>query len=66
MVCICPNEKGHIDVILSDYDGTLCSTTSIRSGVGHIYVEYCNAEGFTYVRKLYLDNSINLLYEVRL
>jgi hypothetical protein len=39
---------------------TLCSTTSVRSGIGHIDVEYCNVAGFTHVGKLSLDNSINL------
>jgi trehalose-6-phosphatase len=29
-------KKKQIDVILSDYDGTLCSTPSVRNGIGPI------------------------------
>jgi trehalose-6-phosphatase len=29
-------KKKQIDVILSDYDGTLCSTTSARNGIGPV------------------------------
>jgi hypothetical protein len=27
-------KRKQIDAILSDYDGTLCSTTSVRGGIG--------------------------------
>jgi hypothetical protein len=63
---ICSNEEEADRCYLSDYDGTLCSTTSVRSGTGPVDVEYCNVAGFTHVRKLSLDNPINLLYGVRL
>ncbi len=29
-------KKKQIDVILSDYDGTLCSVTSVRNGIGPV------------------------------
>jgi hypothetical protein len=29
-------KKKQIDAILSDYDGTLCSTTSVKSSIGHV------------------------------
>jgi hypothetical protein len=43
-------KKKHIDDILSGYDGTLCSTTSVKSGIGPVDVEYCNMAGFSHVR----------------
>jgi hypothetical protein len=29
-------KEKQIDAILSDYDGTLCSTTSVKSSIGHV------------------------------
>ena len=51
-----------------------CITTSLAEGgqgLGTLGMppskvkEYCNEAGFTYVRKLPIDNLFNILYEVR-